>query len=202
MAKRSPSRQRRAERRARERQRQKLERIERRAAERATEKQLLENQKLANSLDSTKWLGFIQDPFGHNHYLPRVTPEPGSLWRCDLYDARYMVHEVSDNGDIVNGQIWWSNKEVDTLLERIRSSRIVRLKVESRGFTMKDFMDAIEVDVRRMRNSTRKTAMFKTSCLDFCGIPEFLEHTIDNIVTPMAKGMAPETNRYHFRPIS
>ena len=174
--------------------RQKLERIERRAAERATEEQLLESQKLANSLDSTKWLGFIQDPYGNNHYLPRVTPEPGSLWRCDLYDARYMVREV--RGDDVYGQVWYSSRFTDTIMERVRGSALLN---EAFEIDNEEFLVPLERVIRRIKPTS---GILQTHILDFCGLEGLLDKTLLEIIIPLCKGKPPTTERYHFRPIS
>ena len=182
MAKRSPSRQRRTERRAAERAAKKRERIERKM------------ERMTARLDDTKWMGHIHVPSGDILRIPRVVPKVGSMWRCALYDARYMVREV--RGDDVYGQVWYSSRFTDTIMERVRGSALLN---ETFEIDNEEFLVPLERVIRRIKPTS---GILQTHILDFCGLEGLLDKTLLEIIIPLCKGKPPTTERYHFRPIS
>ena len=189
MAKRSPSRQRRTERRAAERAAKKLERIERKM------------QNASDRLDPTKWLGQVRHPItGEIVNIPRIIPEAGSLWRCDLFDARFMVTEVRDNW--VYGQQWSSSNRLNNIVERFSKSSFINYVVENHsGFTSKqEFLERLSIDVRRILNDG-PPGPIRAKLIDFCGLDMMLEYSLQKIVEVLSDG-GDYQGYLHFRPIS
>lgn len=183
MSKRSPSRQARKERRAHERMQRKME-------------------SKALRLDPTKWLGYIGHPdTGEIVRIPRIVPEVGSMWRCDLYDVKFLVRQVND--DRIVGQVWNSNRQLSTVLERFRNSRLIENFAQKCGKDIHELLDRLRVDLPRLFNDNRAvTGELQVSTLDFCGLDILVDHSLQEIVMGLGQGRPPENDRYHFRPIS
>ena len=191
MAKRSPSRQRRAERRAAERAARKLERIERKM------------QRASNQLDPTKWIGQVRHPMtGQIINIPRIVPEVGSLWRCDLFGAKFMVQEVRDN--YVHGMAWSCKDQVSNVVERFRQSPYIQRLTDDLppDFSSKqEFFENLSRDLQRLMEERRLRGPARARIMDFCGLDLLLEKSLQDIVSVLADQTSYQGN-FHFRRVS
>ena len=180
---RSPSRQRRTERR-------KLERIKQKMA------------RMSNRLDPTKWIGHVRCPETDEIIrIPRIVPEVGSMWRCELYDVKFLVRQV--HGDRIVGQVWSSNRQLSTMMKRFRNSRRVNGIIRRTGQNPQDFFGRLRSDLPRLFNDSGETnGELTVYTLDFCGLDILIDHSLDEIIAGLSRGEPPENDRYHFRRIS
>ena len=180
--KRSPSRQRRTERRKLERIKQKMSRM-------------------SNRLDPNKWLGHVRCPETDEIIrIPRVVPEVGSMWRCDLYGAKFLVRDVRRFW--ITGQIWYSSNQLNTVMQRFRNSRRVSGIIRRTGQNPQEFFGRLQTDLQRLFDLEWTTGEIETNCLDFCGLDILIDHSLDKIIEGLSRGEPPEEDRYHFKRIS
>lgn len=201
MSNKSPSRQARTERRALERQRRKLEKQRPKPNEGYYEHlDRLEREMRRNmgSLDTTKWLGQVRHPdTGQIINIPRVVPEPGSLWRCDLFGAKFLVQEV--RGNYVHGMGWPSKNQINNIVERFQKSPFMMRCADATKEKF-DFIERLSRDLQRGMND-RPPGPAKCVLMDFCGLDLMLEQSLQKIVEVLA-GDGDYEGHYHFRPIS